>query len=66
MHLAVCNNNIRAKIELQSKIIEKVSEFKYKWTIISNYNTDTDLEYRIQTFRKANSVFRRSTGKQMT
>jgi hypothetical protein len=65
----MCGNNIvRAKTELNRKITEPVSEFKYSYlgSILSNYNTDKDLEYRIQTLNKMNGVIRRSFGKKMT
>jgi hypothetical protein len=58
--VAMCGNNIvRAKIELDGKVIEQVSEFKHLGSIISNYNAEWDLEYRRQSFNKVNGVIRR-------
>jgi hypothetical protein len=49
----MCGNTIvRAKTKLNGEITEKISEFKYLGSIISNYNTGGDLEHRIQTFNK--------------
>jgi hypothetical protein len=50
--------------ELNEKIIEQVSEFKYVGSVISNYNTNRNLEYRIQIFTKINGGIRRGFGKE--
>ena len=50
----------------RKKVIERLSEFKYLGSIISNYSTGRDLDHRIQTFYKMNGVIRRKFGKYIT
>ena len=46
---AICaNNSAGTKVEINGKITKELSEFKYLWSMISNCNTDCNLEYRIQ------------------
>jgi hypothetical protein len=63
----VCGNTIvRAKIEINGKIMEEVLKFKYLGSIMSQYNADSALEYRIETFYRMIGITGSSFGKQMT
>jgi hypothetical protein len=62
----MCGKNIAGRnTELNGKN-EQVSEFKYLGSIISNYSTERNLDYRKQTFNKMNGFIRRSFGKIIT
>jgi hypothetical protein len=62
--MEICENNIqRVKTELDRKIIEQVSEFKYIGNTVPF--DSKHIEFKIQTDNKINGIIRRSFGKQM-
>jgi len=62
--MAVCGNCVqRVKIVINVNIIEQVTDFKYLGYRISEYSSD--LEDKLQTYKKINGATRRHFGKQM-
>jgi len=62
--MAMCWNHIqRVKIMINDNIIEQVTDFKYLGYRISEYKSD--LEDKLQTYKKINGAIRRHFGKQM-
>ena len=62
--MAMWGNYIqRVKIAINDNIIEQVTDFKYLWYRISEY--ESDLEDSLQTYNKINGAIRRHFGKQM-
>jgi hypothetical protein len=63
--MAMCGNVIkRVKIEIENRIIEQVSDFKYLGHMFSDQLKDIDI--KLQTYNKLNGVIKRNFGKQMT
>jgi hypothetical protein len=63
--MAVCGNTIqRVKIEIENRIIEKVSDFKYLGNMFSDHLKDIDI--KLLTYNKLNGIIKRNFGKQMT
>ena len=62
--MAMWVNHIqRVKIVINDNIIEQVTDFKYSGYRLSEYGSD--LEDKLQTYKKINGVIRRHFGKQM-
>ena len=60
----MCGNYIqRVKIVINNNITEQVTDFKYLGYRISEYKSD--LEDKLQTYKKINEAIRRHFGKQM-
>jgi hypothetical protein len=52
------------RVELDEKIIEQVSEYKYPGNII--FFGNKDIEFKVQTCNKVNGIIRQTFGKQMS
>jgi hypothetical protein len=62
--MGICGNNIqKANIELDEKITEQVSEFKYLGNTICFDNTF--IEFKVQTYNKIHGIIRPSFRKQI-
>ena len=62
--MAMCGKYIqRLKFVINDNIIEEVTDFKYQWYRITEY--ESYLEDKLQTYNKINVVIRRHFGKQM-
>jgi len=60
--MAMCRNYIqRVKIMINDNIIEQVTDFKYLGYRISEYKSD--LEDKLQTYKKINGALQRHFGK---
>jgi hypothetical protein len=61
--IGLCGKNVqRVKIELESKIIEQVSNFNYLGNLISNEEKDI----KLQRYNKMNGIIKQHFGKHMT
>jgi hypothetical protein len=60
--MGICKNNIQiVRMELDQKIGDQVSEFKYQGNTISFHNKD--VEFKIQTYIKMSGIMRQTFGK---
>jgi hypothetical protein len=63
--VGVCSKDIkRVKIEIDGKIIERVTEFRYLGNRISEFHKD--IEYKLQAYNRTYGTIKRNFGKQMT
>jgi len=59
--LAMWGNIQRVKIVIKYNVIEQVTDFKYLGYRVSEYGSD--LEFKLQTYKKINGAIRRHFGK---